>query len=376
MFRFIHTADWQIGKAFGNIEGDPGAFLRTKRVETVKTIAALATDQKVDAVLVAGDVFETNTVNPRTILQTITAMAEFSGLWILLPGNHDPATAESVWSKLKSKFSSRNIILLTEAEPYRLRDYPVVVLPAPLQRRHEARDLTEWFDTYESPGEIIRIGLAHGSVDNRLSARGEAPNTISDRRVERARLDYLALGDWHGSMCIGDRMWYSGTPEPDRFRANDPGNVLLVEIERPRAEPKVEKIRTAYYTWHQIDKTVFDERDVEDVTHQLSQLGVPLKQLVVRLVLSGTVNLETRARIDAAIEQAHASVLHMDIDASSLIADPAQEDLDDIEQTGFVRLAIDRLAAIARNSDDSRADDARRALQLLYIEHKQLEQKP
>ncbi len=375
MFRFIHTADWQIGKAFGNIDGDAGALLRTRRVEAIKNIALIATEKQVDAVLVAGDVFETNTIVPKTIFQTLSAMSEFAGLWILLPGNHDPATTESVWSRIKHSFATPNIFLLTEAEPYKLANHPVVVLPAPLQRRHEARDLTEWFDTHESASEIIRIGLAHGSVDNRLSARGEAPNTISDRRVQSAKLDYLALGDWHGSMCIGEKMWYSGTPEPDRFRANDSGNILLVEIDHPGAAPRVEKIRTAYYTWYQAEKTIFDENDVEDAGNQLNHLGVSLERLVVRLVLTGTVNLETRARIDKSIERLHASVLHMDVDSSALIAEPSQSDLDEIEQTGFVRLAIDKLAIIARDPADERADDARRALQLLYIEHKQLEQK-
>lgn len=374
MFRFIHTADWQIGKAFGNIEGDAGAFLRTQRIETVRSIAHLAGKHQVDAVVVAGDVFETNTIAAKTIMQTLGAMAEFEGLWLLLPGNHDPATTESVWSKIKHTFATPNIVLLTEPEPYKLVNHPVVVLPAPLQRRHEQRDLTDWFDTYESAGDLIRIGLAHGSLDNRLAVRGEAPNTIADGRVASARLDYLALGDWHGTIDIGDKIWYSGTPEPDRFRANDPGNVLLVVIEGPGQAPQVQKIKTGHFTWHQIEKSVFDESDVADIANQLSATDVPMNRLVVRLVLTGSVNLETRASIDKAIEKLQASVLYMDVDSTGLIAEPSAEDLDQIEQSGFVRAAIEKLRTLMHSSDPA-ADDARRALHLLYVEHKQLEQK-
>ena len=374
LFRFIHTADWQIGKAFGNVEGDAGAFLRSRRIETIKSIADLAGKHQVDAILVAGDVFETNTIAAKTIMQTLGAMAEFEGLWLLLPGNHDPATTESVWSKIKHNFATPNIVLLTEPEPYKLASHPVVVLPAPLQRRHEQRDLTDWFDTYESEADIIRIGLAHGSLDNRLAVRGEAPNTIADARVTSARLDYLALGDWHGTIAIGDKIWYSGTPEPDRFRANDPGNVLLVEIEGPGQVPRVEKIKTGYFTWHQIEKNVFDESDITDVSNQLLSTEIPMNRLVVRLVLTGSVNLETRAHIDHAIEKLQASVLHMDVDSSGLIAEPSAADLDQIEQSGFVRSAIEKLSALMHSSDPA-ADDARRALHLLYVEHKLLEQK-
>lgn len=53
----LHTADWQIGKRFAHIAGDAGAALRTQRLETVRSLARLAQEQRVDAVLVAGDVF-------------------------------------------------------------------------------------------------------------------------------------------------------------------------------------------------------------------------------------------------------------------------------------------------------------------------------
>lgn len=374
MFRFIHTADWQIGKAFGNVEGDAGALLRLRRIETIKAIAHLAGRHQVDAILVAGDVFETNTIAAKTIMQTLSAMAEFEGLWLLLPGNHDPATTESVWSKIKHNFSTPNIVLLTEPEPYRFANHPVVVLPAPLQRRHEARDLTEWFDTYESEPDLIRIGLAHGSLDNRLAVRGEAPNTIADSRVASARLDYMALGDWHGTMEIGPRTWYAGTPEPDRFRDNDPGNVLLVEVEAPGQSPVVKRIKTGYFNWHLIERNVFDEKDIDEIAAQLKSSCESSDRLVVKLVLSGSVDLETRARIDKAIEKLHASVLHLDFDLSGLVAEPSQHDLDEIEQTGFVRAAIEKLASLMRSSDPA-AEDARRALQVLYAEHKRLEQK-
>ena len=54
----IHTADWQLGKQFGNAPGDAGAALRDQRIETVKQIARLAQKRRADAIVVCGDVFE------------------------------------------------------------------------------------------------------------------------------------------------------------------------------------------------------------------------------------------------------------------------------------------------------------------------------
>ncbi|MCG8428128.1 MAG: DNA repair exonuclease, partial [Chromatiales bacterium] len=199
----FHTADWQIGKQFGNIPGDAAAMVRQQRLKTVEKIAGLAQARQVDAVLVAGDVFEDNGVSDETLRRTINAMSAYSGNWVLLPGNHDAVLAESAWSRLERLgLISENIHLALNAEPILLCNERLAVLPAPLQRRHETRDLTAAFDQMATPEGAIRVGLAHGSVKNRLPERSEAFNEIADDRAETARLDYLALGDWHGTLEI------------------------------------------------------------------------------------------------------------------------------------------------------------------------------
>ncbi|SAY39074.1 hypothetical protein [Candidatus Synechococcus spongiarum] len=47
VFRFVHTADWQLGKGFANIPGDAGGALRDRRMETVKAVGRLATERGV-----------------------------------------------------------------------------------------------------------------------------------------------------------------------------------------------------------------------------------------------------------------------------------------------------------------------------------------
>jgi DNA repair exonuclease SbcCD nuclease subunit len=87
---FIHTADWQIGRAFDSIGGDAAALLRSQRIKTVQRIAQEAAARNVEAVLVAGDVFENNLVGNETVHGVLHAMESFKGDWVLIPGNHDP----------------------------------------------------------------------------------------------------------------------------------------------------------------------------------------------------------------------------------------------------------------------------------------------
>ncbi len=373
MVTLLHTADWQIGKQFANISGDTGAILRERRLESVKKVAEIAAQKRVDAILVAGDVFDTNLVQGKTLLQTLGAMAEFDGKWIVIPGNHDSAEVDSVWSRYKKNFGSENIVLLDKPEPYYLRNVPVVVLPAPLQRRHDSRDLTSWFDQCETDPALIRIGLAHGSIDNRLLQRNEAPNTIADNRADTARLDYLALGDWHGTSNIAPRTWYAGTPEPDRFRENDSGNVLLVEIEGPGKTPTVTTINSGHYKWVTHEADIFQATDLASLRQTLLDTGYPLERVLLRLTLAGAVSLETRSSIASELDVLAAELRYLDLDDQALRAEPTQADLDDIERSGFVRIAIDKLSAMAASSEDADSETARLALQLLYVEHKNLE---
>ena len=85
------------------------------------------------------------------------------------------------------------------------------------------------FQARNSPQTLTRIGLAHGSVEG---FTGDSARPVDHIAAEK-HLSYFALGDWHGAKQVGERSWYSGTPEPDRFKGNDPGHVLQLGSWRP-----------------------------------------------------------------------------------------------------------------------------------------------
>ena len=364
----LHTADWQIGKQFANVTGDAAAALRTQRLDTIKALAELARERRVDAVLVAGDVFEDNAVSDETLRRTMNALAGFQGPWVLLPGNHDAALAQSAWSRLRRlAIVPHSVILATEAEPVVLCGGRLCVLPAPLKRRHEVRDLSDYFDGVESAPAALRVGLAHGAVRNRLPEESEAMNPISDTRADSARLDYLALGDWHGTLEIAPRTWYAGTPEPDRFRANDPGNALLVKLDRPGAAPRVDKIRVGRFRWEQLEFAIADAASVAVLADRLAALG-DAPNTLLRLRLGGALDLATRAQLDALLEAWRARLHHLAVDDSALVARPSAEDIAAIGAAGFVRDAIEELTRIQDDAGHPEHAHAAYALQLLYLE--------
>src|SRR5690606_10961405 len=221
MFRFLHTSDLHIGKRFGNMPEDVRGRLREARHSAITRLAEQARVNGAEAILLAGDTFDTETPTPAMLRQALAAMHQQSDMrWVILPGNHDSLLADELWTGA-GRVLPDNVALATAAEPMALRP-GVVILPAPCTTRRPGRDLTEWMDSATSSDGEIRIGLAHGPIQG-FSEEGGASDVIAPDRAGRAGLDYLALGDWHGQIRVNERTWYSGTPEPDRFKHNAPG---------------------------------------------------------------------------------------------------------------------------------------------------------
>lgn len=369
MIRFLHTADWQIGKPFGGYPEETRAELRAERFNAVRRVAALAEARGAAFAVVAGDAFDGNTVSDRDIQRTLDAMSGFTGTWVMLPGNHDPAVSVSVWSRL-ARFDTRaRVIVADRPEPIELCEGRAVVLPAPLLRHHEGADLTEWFDAAVSSSHVVRVGLAHGAVANRLPAAAESGNPIADDRADRARLDYLALGDWHGFLEIAPRTFYSGTPEADRYPANEPGFAALVEIDGPGASPRVERVRTARFEWRAMAIDIHGDAGALD--HALATLPAPGETLV-DLTLRGTLSLRERIALDEALANWQPRLFDLRLRDDGLLDEPDEEDLDRIDAAGFVRTAVDRLRAKAASREDPERATAALALRMMFAEHARL----
>src|SRR3546814_5276665 len=77
--------------------------------------------------------------------------------WVLLPGNHDPARADGLWSRLVGE-APETVIVCLEPQPIELAE-GYWLLPAPLQYKRTQDDPTTWFDHAETPDGATRIGL-------------------------------------------------------------------------------------------------------------------------------------------------------------------------------------------------------------------------
>ena len=376
-FRFIHTADWQVGKVFRFVDGPEMGVLQQARLDAITCIGNLANQHGVSHVLVAGDVYDHGTPSPHTRNQVVERMRAYSSVqWHLLPGNHDPYQPNGLWDQLRRRGLPDNIHAHTGFAADVIEQDAAVLLPAPLQHRRTLNDPTAWMDDQASEAGLIRIGLAHGAVHGFDSNEEQRANPINPDRPQLARLDYLALGDWHGELRVNGRCWYSGTPETDSFQTRGRGTVLLVEIDGPDELPRVTVLPTGQYRWESLEERVENLQDVDLLEHTLRNLNGDLNHTLVHLRLSGALSLADLQHFEERIvEGAAAALYHLRIDREMLFPEPTDDDLDSIDPGGIVRAAADRLrATVAAGTSD--ADLARAALHRLYIEHKRLEPGP
>lgn len=364
MPRFLHTADWQIGRQYGRFEPEDAAVLADARFTAIETLARLATQEAVDAVLVAGDVFDAQTVSDRTLHRSFQAMAGYTGPWIVLPGNHDAALAESVWTRAaRIDAIPANVRVLTEPRCICFEQAGFAVLPAPLTQRQTFDDRTAWFDQAATPEGLVRIGLAHGSVQGPLAEYTDSANPIAVNRAETARLDYLALGDWHGCKSIDERTWYSGTPEPERFKNNEAGQALLVEIAEPGAEPRVTPRRVGQYDWYSLHRTLTVSTDLDELLAALD--GIPAPS-VVDVRLDGVLDLAGRNRLKQALDSIAGRHRSLQAPLDELVLQPTDDDIAALQADGYVGDVIQDLRTTAAEAPEQQErETASEALAIL-----------
>lgn len=362
MLKLLHTADWQIGKLYGQFEPDDAALLAEARFAAVERLAQLASVQGVHMVLVAGDVFDAQGVAERTIHRLFNCLRGYAGPWVMIPGNHDAALSESVWTRAARLGAiPPNVTVCLAPGAVQFDTLRVAVLAAPLTQRITHSDLTSAFATTDTPAGFHRIGLAHGSVQGILADGIDSSNPIAAGRAAEARLDYLALGDWHGCRQVDARTWYSGTPESDRFRANDSGRALIVEIASPGAEPVVTPVVTGQYRWFNESATLQVASDIDVLLARLAAFG---HADVVQLALDGETDLAGHARLRDGLAQTQGRVRSFTTDLSALRIAPTEDDIDALAADGYLGDVIDELRTL-QGSGDGEAETARDALVLL-----------
>lgn len=383
--KILHTADWQLGKPFAGVpDGAKRILLQQERINTLDRIGAVAREHSAGMILVAGDAFDSPSVTKATVSAACGAIGRMGCPVFVIPGNHDHGGPGSIWDQEFFREESRqlapNLTVLLKPEPIELDQ--VVLFPCPLLRRHESSDPTAWLrqegvlDEARYGGKP-RIALVHGTVqgfgaqeDDEEDGGGGQPNLVDLDRLPETGLDYLALGDWHGTKEITPRAWYSGTPELDRFpkgAANQPGNVLVVDVGRGN-QPRVEVVPTARHRWQDFSFHFSDDSELDRFDAQLREMvGANPGSVLVRMELEGSLGIGATTRLEGLLEAWAARLVRLRLSNRAVVA-PTPQELDELTRRPgdpLISRVAARLAGLASTQGEE-GNVARLALRQLH----------
>jgi DNA repair exonuclease SbcCD nuclease subunit len=178
-------------------------------------VLAAARAQAADLLLLAGDTFENNRVPAALVERTASLLAGAGLPVVVLPGNHDPALADSVWrAACFADLPELFILGISHAE---LLHLPALDLEI-WGRAH--RDYEDMVPLADPPPRCARwrIAVAHGHYEPEPDRRTNLRPSwlIGDAEIAAACADYVALGHWNRAVQVGHpdhRAWYSGAPD-------------------------------------------------------------------------------------------------------------------------------------------------------------------
>ncbi len=361
MFRFIHTADWQIGKTFGGFTAEKQGILWDARLSAPDRIAEAGRGHGATHVLVAGDIFDSEALPARQVTHLLERLRAHDGLaWHLLPGNHDPDRPGGIYERLVRGGLPRNVHLCRQAETVALAP-GVALLPSPLKARAQTADPAAWMREAATPPGTLRIGLAHGSVQG-FGSSSDAAARIDPAIARTAGLAYLALGDWHGTKEVAGNVWYSGTPEPDRYLGNDSGQVLAVTVGGGKSGITVTPVVTRRFAW--VSAAVApasDRRTSIGLEQQLAETGA-FDRVLARLTLEGQAPLAAHGAILAQLAKLEERLFHLELEREAFGVQPGAGDLAALGPGSDLAEAAERLVALKAEGNPA----AERALEILF----------
>lgn len=252
--RLLHSADWQIGARFRQF-GAQAARLREARVRTLRRVLELAADRQVDALLIAGDLFEDHQIEPAAVAEVFELFATHGAVPIfILPGNHDPIGSPSaVWARRPFVSPPSHVKIFATAEAVPLAGGFLVANPLTQKQSSIDPSLRLVELARALPPDAIKIGMTHGSpAIGGMHQPDDFPIAID--AATRAGLDFLALGHWHSALPLdGGRILMGGTPEQTDFAERGSGSVHEIEIECAGALPRITPLPCGEMQWRHLE---------------------------------------------------------------------------------------------------------------------------
>ena len=235
--RFVHAADLHLDSPFRGIRSEAPEYvadsLRRATFDAYENIVALCLRERVDALLVAGDVYDGADRSLRAQLKLVDGLNRLDAAGIrsfICHGNHDPLDGWEARLSLPPgcvRFGPE-----VSGEPV-FADEPerATVYGVSYPTREVRENLTPLFAQASLDGGF-GIGLLHANVGGNSNHESYAPCSVTD--LAETGLDYWALGHVHTRQVLRQErptVVYPGNPQGRHPLETGERGVYLVEVD-------------------------------------------------------------------------------------------------------------------------------------------------
>ncbi len=223
--KILHTADLHLGDDLYDRSVVRGAL---------KGIVETAVSEAVDAVIIAGDLFDRSRPSADDVDFVLEQLALLPVPTVLLPGNHDPLEENSVYYRVDFAGQCSNLRLLRQhaGEMVNFADMRLTVWGRPtVDHNPDFRPIAE---VPLRQQDHWHIGVAHGLYVP-AGQETERSSLIRSGEIAATGWDYIALGHVHTFLDVSEGTvvaCYPGTPVLAHSFPEGTGCVAIVHLDR------------------------------------------------------------------------------------------------------------------------------------------------
>jgi DNA repair protein SbcD/Mre11 len=301
--KFIHTADLHLDTPFRGLTGwNPllAEKLKDATYKSLGNIVDLCIVEKVDFLLVAGDIFDCDCGSLAAQLRFLKELKRLSDIGIavyFICGNHDHLGSWDMKLTLPPgvyRFGSEKVERMTYSrDGVKLAD----IYGISYQTNHVTVNLVPKYLIGEDPAPLS-IAMLHGMADIVGPDKNYAPFSVND--LHDQPFDYWALGHVHkaGRLNQDPPMVYPGNPQGRDFGETGQKGCVLVEVNGGKPELRFIPVQHLRFEEIKVDLTGHDnimvlEELIDDAKSKISASDRNIS-LILRITLTGRTDLHGR----------------------------------------------------------------------------------
>ncbi len=289
--KIIHCADIHLdSKMETNLSNQKAKERKKEILNTFEKMVAYANENKVDAIIIAGDMFDTSRITNFTKSRVINTISKNKNIeFYYLSGNHDESNFISLIEEMPSN-------LKVFGKTWTSFDLKNVTITGTILTESNNSTI---YDTLNLDAEKLNIVVLHGQISKYNSK--EKAEIVNLTKLKNKNIDYLALGHIHN--FVQDKIdkrgvyCYSGCLEGRGFDECGEKGFVLLDIEGSSIKSKFISFSKRQLLELEFDITDYDNWfDIEDKIFELTkELS---KEHLIKIILKGKYNLKLDKHIE------------------------------------------------------------------------------